>query len=346
MAFSYAKFDRYAGRMVADLMHDFGLKDFQAAAFPGQTAAESRWMTDIIEDGAIAKGQAGGTGWFQDTGPRRREFEAWLKRKNYFGLGSLAKAADSYAGNYSFLFRELIGPEKAALAAVRRTTTLAEAAEVVCRRFERPRDPAASMTLRVKGTQRALDLYHQTRPSPTEWPGDHPAVVDPPVKKEPDMPATPVEPAKPADPPALPWWQSGTFVGANFGWVGAGIAAWALYNPALPLRDQVMGPFGAAAAAAISSAYAALKRLLATAQPLTWTQHAADQISRATKSPDGENVASEESQLPAPIATAETSLEEMPLSKLASELPRVVEALRELSGVVRPESVGAENGRH
>lgn len=164
----YDKFDRYAPQMIADLMHDFGLKDFQAAAFPGQTAAESRWMTDIIEDGAIAKGWRGGTEWFQWTGPRRVALEKWKRRSGY--------PSESYELNYSFLFRELKGSEGRVLNALRQVVTIEAATEVVCRQFERPADPDATMKLRIQGAQRALEKY-RCNPSaykPMTWKTDTP----------------------------------------------------------------------------------------------------------------------------------------------------------------------------
>lgn len=181
----YDKFDRYAPQMIADLMHDFGLKDFQAAAFPGQTAAESRWMTDIIEDGAIAKGWRGGTEWFQWTGTRRRQLETWQKRIGY--------PSESYELNYSFLFRELKGPERRVLNALRQAETIEAATEIVCRQFERPADPDASMRLRIRGAQRALEKY-RADPSayqPTKWKTDTTAIpgLEKPVPRH-NLPST------------------------------------------------------------------------------------------------------------------------------------------------------------
>src|SRR5215207_1760012 len=99
----YARWNAWAPRFIADLKNDFGLTDWQAAGFVGNFAAESAYFNDIIEDGAIAKGWAGGTGFAQWTAARRKTFEAWIRRKGW--------TADSYEGNYSYLYRELKGLE-------------------------------------------------------------------------------------------------------------------------------------------------------------------------------------------------------------------------------------------
>lgn len=162
---SYTQFDRYAPKMIADLMKDFNLKDFQAAGFPGNAGAESAGFTDIVEDGAIAKGMAGGTGWFQWTGMgkgRRAQFEAWCKRKGW--------KPNSYEANYSFLFRELIGTEAAALKAVRAAKTVEEATEAVCWKYERPAKSTAHVDVRIRWAKRALDKFRADAPRPTQEP--------------------------------------------------------------------------------------------------------------------------------------------------------------------------------
>src|SRR5215204_1011605 len=106
MADKYERWNKWAPQFIADLMHDFGLTDWQAAGFVGNFAAESAYFNDIVEDGAIAKGWAGGTGFAQWTAARRKTFEAWIKKKGW--------KADSYEGNYSYLYRELKGIEKSA----------------------------------------------------------------------------------------------------------------------------------------------------------------------------------------------------------------------------------------
>jgi hypothetical protein len=143
MADKFQRWNDWAPRYIADLMKDFGLKDWQAAAFPGNFAAESSYFNDIIEDGAIAKGWAGGTGHAQWTAVRRRLAEAfWRNKKGWNGKADGAWGPNTYEGNYSYLWRELSGNEPSVkhLASVIRmikaTSTPEEAAYIVGKYFE------------------------------------------------------------------------------------------------------------------------------------------------------------------------------------------------------------------
>src|SRR6185503_10553001 len=128
-----AKFDDLAVRYMTDLMRDFNLTDFQAAGIVGNGGAESTGFTQVQELNPAVKGAAGGLGHFQWTGRtktnnRRLKFEQWLERNAAKGW-----TAHTYEANYSMLFRELRGTEKAALAALKKTTTLEDATEVFMR---------------------------------------------------------------------------------------------------------------------------------------------------------------------------------------------------------------------
>jgi Phage tail lysozyme len=184
-----------APQFISDLMKDFHLTPEQASGFPGNAAIESSFFTDIIEDGAKAKGQLGGHGWFQWTGmsdrnPRRREFERWLRRTSNLGY-----RADNYFGNYSMLYRELKGSEgRRVLPKLRLCTTPEQAARVVCMEYERPADPQATMAKRQAAAREAFSLWQQNPPQPTVWPTD-----------KPQEPATmPTQPATPIPTPVLP----------------------------------------------------------------------------------------------------------------------------------------------
>lgn len=184
---NYSKFDRYAPQMIADLMHDFGFTDWQAAAFPGNAGAESAGFTDIIENGALAKGWAGGTGWFQWTGMkeghRREEFEDWLARKGW--------KADSYQANYSYLYRELKGydgTESKIVPRVKSAGSLDEATRRVCAEFLRPE--VNNYAPRIEWAKRALQKYRENPPRPFVWPTDtKPAPAPVPVPKPVPTPA-------------------------------------------------------------------------------------------------------------------------------------------------------------
>lgn len=164
-----------APQFITDLVKDFHLTPAQASGFPGNGAIESTFFTDIIEDGAKAKGWTGGHGWFQWTGmtdknPRRREFEKWLRRMAHLGY-----RADNYLGNYSMLYRELKGSEgRRVLPKLRLCTTPEQAARVVCLEFERPDKPQETMARRQAAAREAFNLWQANPPPPTVWPSDKP----------------------------------------------------------------------------------------------------------------------------------------------------------------------------
>src|SRR5215217_2499256 len=126
------RFKEWAPRMVSDLMRDFDLKDFQAAGIVGNGGHESGGFNIMQEINPIGGGR-GGLGVFQWTGPRRREFERWLARNN-----DKEWSEQDYEANYSFLFRELKGPESRTIDEIRDDLTLFQATQTFCEEFERP----------------------------------------------------------------------------------------------------------------------------------------------------------------------------------------------------------------
>ncbi len=175
-----AKFEDLAVRYMVDLIRDFDLEDFQAAGIVGNGGGESRGFTDVQEDNPTVAGSAGGLGHFQWTGRstnnnRRLVFEQWLARNADKGW-----TAETYEANYSMLFRELVGTERAALAALKTTRTLDEATEVFMLKFERPGIP--HLEGRMSWARRALTAFKaaghdaaalraQDRPGSTVLPG-------------------------------------------------------------------------------------------------------------------------------------------------------------------------------
>lgn len=145
-----ALFEDLAVRYVTNLIRDFKLEDFQAAAIPGNGGHESGGFTKLQEINPTAG--RGGLGHFQDTGPRRVAFEAWLAQNADKGWN-----AGTFEANYSFLFRELEGPEYKALAALKQTTTLEQATEVFMDKFERP--GVEYFQSRIDYARRALDAF-------------------------------------------------------------------------------------------------------------------------------------------------------------------------------------------
>lgn len=146
-----AKFEDLAVRYMVDLISDFDLEPFQAAGIVGNGGTESGGFTQIQEVSPVGGGR-GGLGHFQWTGPRRRDFEAWLERnadKNW--------TAETYEANYSMLFRELVGPEAASIPAVKRTATLEAATEAFMLKFERPGVP--HLDNRISWARKALAAF-------------------------------------------------------------------------------------------------------------------------------------------------------------------------------------------
>lgn len=120
---------KYGPRMMRDLTLD----KIKVAGFFGNMAVESDQFRALQEYKPTIKGSRGGWGWVQWTGPRRRQFEAFAKSEGY--------ALDDEEAFYQFLLHELQTTERSALAAVRKTSTVEEAAEVVMKRYERPGVP-------------------------------------------------------------------------------------------------------------------------------------------------------------------------------------------------------------
>lgn len=177
-------FERKAPKIVGDLVRDLDLRDFQAAGFVGNFGAETAGFKLMQEGKPVVPGSRGGYGWAQWTGPRRRQFEAWAKAK---GLDVRSDAA-----NYGFLVHELRTTEKAALAAVRKTDDVVEAAVCVETKFERP--GVSARNKRISYAKLALKLYQQSR---LPEPADEVPEVDVPMP-EPRLPPD-VEPVEPVE---------------------------------------------------------------------------------------------------------------------------------------------------
>lgn len=90
------------------LMQDFPLGTDDAAAIVGNLGHESGGFALMQELKPIVAGSRGGYGWSQWTASRRRDFEAYCARN---GLDPASDVA-----NYKFLFVELSGSEKGAIA--------------------------------------------------------------------------------------------------------------------------------------------------------------------------------------------------------------------------------------
>lgn len=172
------------------LMKDFGLADFMAGGVFGNVGHESLGMSILQEIKPTVPGSAGGYGWCQWTGPRRRAYEAWCVANR------LDKASDE--ANYGFLCVELRGTEKAAIIAVKKTTRLADATDAFCRAFERP--GVVALASRIGWSTRALAAI---RSATAAKPGVPPPPV--PARVASTVPATPTPPAQPAPSGLFSW---------------------------------------------------------------------------------------------------------------------------------------------
>ncbi len=98
------------------LMRDFGISYGDAAAILGNLGHESNGLTTLQEISPVVKGSAGGFGWAQWTGQRRRDFEAYCRRNGF--------DPKSDEANYKWLFLDLRGDYASAIRAVRAAPTL------------------------------------------------------------------------------------------------------------------------------------------------------------------------------------------------------------------------------
>jgi hypothetical protein len=155
------------------LMARFGLSVDDAAAVFGNLGYESLGFTTLQEIKPVVAGSAGGYGWAQWTGPRRRAFEAFCKSR------AMNPASD--AANYAFLEYELAGTESAAIPAVKAAVGLDAKVKAFERSFERAGVKAYAG--RIKWANIAKDAWTKAQ-----------AAAPKPVPVPP--PAAPAEPAK------------------------------------------------------------------------------------------------------------------------------------------------------
>jgi len=349
MADPYERWNAWAPRFIADLIHDFGFTPEQAAGWVGNFAAESDYFRDIVEDGAIAKGWAGGTGFAQWTGARRKAFEAWIKKKDW--------KADSYEGNYSYLFRELKGYEPRSVTGLRSdlvnivkaAPTVENAAWRVGTYFEKPKDLNASIQKRYKAAHEALELYKKNPVPPTVWATDH---------KEPPMPVTPTPTPTPVPTPvpvpvptpipgsdedrAIPWYDSRQLKLALTGIVSTFVAMIAAYDTALPLVRQNWVVLTPLVVAFLTSVFSFVGRIMADAQPVTFTRQKAKEVNaertaqgivQAAVTPVIVPVIPEPVAYEPPVPPPMTSL---PANQIFNELPELLQGLFGVAAAIVP----------
>lgn len=124
--------EQRGGWVVRRLAHDAGLTVEQAAGLVGNLGYESRGLATLQEIRPLVAGSAGGWGWAQWTGPRRRAFEKWSAEK---GLG-----ANTDEANYGFLLHELLGDYKNFASRLRQMRSIEDACRLTHEQYERPQD--------------------------------------------------------------------------------------------------------------------------------------------------------------------------------------------------------------
>ena len=170
-----AKFDTDAPWAMEKLIEDFDFSVEDAAAVMGNAGHESAGFTLMQELKPTVKGSRGGYGWFQWTGPRRRAFEAYVNRNNL--------DINSREANYAFLWVELNGSEKGAVA----KTKAAKGLEAKVKAFELGFERAGvkHYPSRNEWARKALKAWKARKPSqkPVEAPVETPATPVPEVKE-------------------------------------------------------------------------------------------------------------------------------------------------------------------
>lgn len=114
----------------------------------GNGDEESGGYNTLQEIDPTVAGSAGGYGWMQWTGPRRRAYLAWCAQNG------LQPASDE--ANYRYTVYELLHIETSALRALRQATTVEQAATIVCTKYLRPGIP--HLSVRIACAQRAFAL--------------------------------------------------------------------------------------------------------------------------------------------------------------------------------------------
>ena len=120
-----------ARQLLSDLKRDFGLTDEQAAGVVGNLMHESGGFNSLQEVNPTVPGSAGGFGFAQWTGPRRKSFDSYVEKQ---GLDR-----NSYDANYGFLKHELENNryERNQFNKVKKAGTAAEAARIVSENYLR-----------------------------------------------------------------------------------------------------------------------------------------------------------------------------------------------------------------
>ena len=153
-------FETKAPGIMLRLMSEFSLTLQSAAAILGNLGHESAGFTSMQEINPV-NGGAGGLGWAQWTGPRRREFVEFCRRNGYDTRSDI--------GNLSFLMHELRGSQAAALRGLNEAGSLRDAVMSFEAKFERADPRYKHYDRRVAYAEKAIRAYERTvQPPQTE----------------------------------------------------------------------------------------------------------------------------------------------------------------------------------
>lgn len=122
-------FDAQASVYMGRLQQDYDLTPDQAAGILGNLGHESAGLQAGIQEKNPRGGGRGGLGWAQWTGPRRKQFEAYLR--------STGQQANNPEANYGFLRHELDGAYRSSINAVKKTDNYRDATIAFENSYER-----------------------------------------------------------------------------------------------------------------------------------------------------------------------------------------------------------------
>jgi len=163
-----ASFEARGGWVLTHLAKEFTLTTEQASGIVGNLGGESGLKAvQEIEN----RGDRGGYGWAQWTGPRRVAFENWCAAQN------LDVASDE--ANYRYLVVELHTTQLHAIAQLQKTTTVEAAVFTFEAIFERPANLQSGLAARTAFARQAIaGSIVPPEPVPVPAPIPTPVVVD------------------------------------------------------------------------------------------------------------------------------------------------------------------------
>jgi len=179
--------------IMAQLMEDFPLQLDDAAAILGNFGHECAGFTAMQEIKPVVEGSRGGYGWPMWTADRRRAFEVYCRRNK------LDPASDQ--ANYAYVYVELKGPEKRAIPALLKATTLADKVKAFELAYERA--GMKHYASRNQWAAIALEAWHAAKGKPASEP-KAPSPAPAPAAPVNTAPAAPQAPRTPSPTVPLP----------------------------------------------------------------------------------------------------------------------------------------------